>query len=68
MEKKITDETILSIIEDYTDTDTPVKEIAAKYNIAASSVYYVLKQMDTPLRDSKKAVPKKKKNKTKEET
>lgn len=68
MEKKITDETILSIIEDYTDTDIPVKEIAAKYNIAASSVYYVLKQMDIPLRDSKKAVPKKKKNKTKEET
>ena len=68
MEKKITDETILSIIEDYTDTDTPVKEIAAKYNIAASSVYYVLKRMDVPLRDSKKAVPKKKKNKTKEET
>lgn len=68
MGKKITDEIILSIIEDYTGTNIPVKEIAAKYNIAVSSVYYALKQMDIPLRDSKKVVPKKKKNKAKEET
>ena len=54
MKKKITDEIMINIIEDYTDTNMPVKEIAVKYNITVQSVYYILKQMDIPLRNSKK--------------
>lgn len=60
MEKKITDEMILNIVDDYTDIAMPIQSIAAKYDISIPSVYRVLKQMDVPLRGSKKTAPKKK--------